>query len=63
MAIGMSVPGAGATSLMDSFSLGGQIADETEEQRRKRLLARDAALGQPAGASSLTAGFGDLIGR
>lgn len=61
MAIGMSVPGA--TSLMDGFSVADQVAGETEEQRKKRLLAQqNARMLPPTGASALTAGFGDAVG-
>jgi hypothetical protein len=59
--IGMSVPGA--TSLMDGLSLADQVGNETEEERRKRLAALQAGrVLPPAGASTLTAGFGDALG-
>lgn len=52
MPIGMSVPGL--TDL--GFSLGNQVSGETEEQRRKRLIAQQQARLLPQatpGASSL----------
>jgi hypothetical protein len=54
--IGMSVPGA--SSLMDQPSLADQVAGETEEQRRKRLQAMNAAKSLPAGISSLAPDYG-----
>lgn len=50
--IGMSVPGASSLGL----SIGDQVANETDEERRKRLLAQQQARLLPAsspGASSL----------
>jgi hypothetical protein len=52
--IGMSVPGA--SSLMTGGSLSDQVAGETEEERRKRLLAAQQARLLPnsnPGASSI----------
>lgn len=58
--IGMSVPGASA--LMGAPSLSEQVAGETEEQRRKRLMALQAAKQLPVGASSLAGGYGAAFG-
>lgn len=64
-AIGMSVPGA--TDLGLGAQLGQQLGDETEEARRKRLLAAQQQRLLPGtsaavGASSLlTGGFGAAI--
>lgn len=52
--IGMSVPGASSLGL--GASLGDQVASETDEERRKRLMAMNQQRlmpGASAGASSL----------
>lgn len=59
-ATGMSVPGA--TDLGLGSTLSQQVADETEEQRRKRLLAQAQqriapGTSMPTGASSLMSGY------
>lgn len=58
-AMPMSVPGA--SSLMDQPSVAGQVAGETEEQRRKRLLAMQQNKQLPAGMSSLADGYGSAM--
>lgn len=58
--IGMSVPGA--SSLYNAPSVGDQVAGETEEQRRKRLLKLQAAKQLPVGQSSLAQGYGAALG-
>lgn len=61
-ATGMSVPGA--TDLGLGSTLSQQVADETEEQRKKRLLAEaqqrlvPGATPPVTGASSLMSGYG-----
>ncbi len=57
--IGMSVPGV--SGLMPAQSLGDQVKGETEEQRRKRLLAIQQSRQLPVGPSSLAAGYGDAL--
>lgn len=57
--IGMSVPGA--SSLMGQPSLANQVAGETEEQRKKRLLAQQNGQKLPTGMNSLAPGYGDLL--
>ena len=57
--IGMSVPGASA--LMGTASLAGQVKGETDEERRKRLQALAASKQLPVGMSSLASGYGDAI--
>jgi hypothetical protein len=58
--IGMSVPGA--TALMPP-SPADQVANETEEQRRKRLQKLQAARQlQGAGAASLAPNYGAAFG-
>lgn len=57
---GMSVPGA--TDLGLGSTLSSQVQDETDEQRRKRLLAEAQqrilpGTTPPNGASSLMAGY------
>lgn len=62
-AIGMSVPGASDLGL--GMGLTGQSQDETDEERRKRLLAmRQSSLlpSLDAGASSLYGGSGGFGG-
>ncbi len=54
--IGMSVPGA--TSLMSPAD---QVANETEEERRKRLMAMQASRSQPGMSSVVGAGFGAAL--
>lgn len=57
-AIGMSVPGA--TDLGLGSTLGQQTLDETEEQRKRRLLAQAQQKllpGATGGASSLMTGY------
>ena len=49
-AIGTSVPGA--SSLYSGASLAEQVQGETEEQRRKRLQALQAAQRLPSGSRS-----------
>jgi hypothetical protein len=52
--VGMSVPGA------SDIGLGGPAALETDEERRKRLLAQQQSRllpNSPPGASSLMTGF------
>jgi hypothetical protein len=56
----MSVPGA--SSLYGTPSLAQQVQGETEEQRRKRLQALQAARQLPQGASSLGQGYGAALG-
>lgn len=64
-ATGMSVPGA--TDLGLGTTLSQQVADETEEQRRKRLLAQTQqrlvpGTSPPAtGASSLMSGYSAAV--
>lgn len=58
--IGMSVPGA--TSLFNTQSPADQVAGETEEERRKRLMKLQAAKQLPAGVSSLGQGYGAALG-
>lgn len=64
-AIGMSVPGA--TDLGLGSTLPQQVADETEEQRKKRLLAQaqqrlaPGTSPPPTGASSLMSGYGAAV--
>lgn len=58
--IGMSVPGA--SNLMGPPSLSDQVAGETEEQRKKRLLAMQNAKQLPVGMSSLADGYGSAVG-
>jgi hypothetical protein len=60
----MSVPGA--TDLGLGSTLSGQVGTETDEQRRKRLLAMQQQRLLPgtsnaAGASALMTGFGAAI--
>lgn len=61
----MAVPGAtrpGASSLMEGGpSLGDQVANETEEQRKKRLAAIQASRQLPVGMSSLSDGYGSAL--
>jgi hypothetical protein len=59
--IGMSVPGAGASSLTDA-SLADQVAGETEEERKKRLAQLQASRQLPSGVSSLAQGYGSALG-
>lgn len=58
MAAGMSVPGA--TDLGLGSTLSQQVGDETEEQRKKRLLqqAQQKILPGAVGASALMPGYG-----
>jgi hypothetical protein len=56
---GMSA--AGGSFLLDAPSIGGQVAGETEEERRKRLAALQASKQQPQGMSSLAAGYGSAL--
>lgn len=56
--IGMSVPGA--TSLMQSPA--DQVMNETEEQRRRRLLAMQTARTQPGASALLGNGYGAALG-
>lgn len=58
--IGMSVPGA-SSMLGDDPSLSDQVAGETAEQRKKRLLAQAAAKQLPVGMTSLGGGYGDAL--
>lgn len=63
-AIGMSVPGA--TDLGLGSTLGQQVADETDEQRKKRLLAQAQQRVLPGtapatGASSLMSGYSAAV--
>jgi len=64
-ASGMSVPGA--TDLGLGSTLPQQVADETDEQRRKRLLSQSQqrlvpGTSQPTtGASSLMGGYGAAV--
>lgn len=58
--IGMSVPGA--TDLGLGSTLSDQVGAETDEQRKKRLLAQAQQRGEPGtnfpvGASSLMSGY------
>jgi hypothetical protein len=58
--IGMAVPGA--SSLMGAApSLGDQVAGESEEARKRRLLAMQTSREPPTG-SSLAAGYGAALG-
>lgn len=56
---GLSPIGAAATDLGMGDMLGQQVADETEEQRKKRMAeqARQQQLG-PAGSLAVTSLFG-----
>jgi hypothetical protein len=56
----MSAPGSGS-SLLDQPSIAGQVAGETEEERRKRLQNMQNAKQLPAGMSSLAAGYGSAL--
>lgn len=64
-AAGMAVPGA--TDIGLGSTLSQQVADETDEQRRKRLLAQaqqrlvPGASPQTTGASSLMSGYGAAV--
>ncbi len=55
--IGMSVPGA--SDLMPA--IGDQVANETEEQRKKRLQNIAASKQLPVGASSLAPDYGSAL--
>lgn len=59
--IGMSVPGAAASDLGLGGALGQQVADETDEQRKKRLamMQQQQALG-PAGSLAVNSIFGGM---
>jgi len=57
--IGMSVPGA--SDLMGQSSMADQVADETEEQRRKRMAAMAMSKQLPVGISSLGEGYGSAM--
>jgi hypothetical protein len=57
---GTSAPGSGS-SLLDQPSIAGQVAGETEDERRKRLAALQASKQLPAGMSSLAAGYGSAL--
>jgi hypothetical protein len=56
--IGMSVPGAASLGMNPSD----QVANETEEQRKKRLQALQAASRALPGVSSLGLGYGAATG-
>lgn len=59
--IGMSVPGA--SSLMGQApSLGDQVAGETADQRKKRLMALQNSKQLPVGMSSLAPDYGAALG-
>lgn len=57
--VGMSVPGA-SNLFGGSTGLQSQVADESEEERKKRLAmqAQQRLLGTTPGASSLMSGYG-----
>jgi hypothetical protein len=59
--IGMSVPGA--SSLYTAPSLAQQVQGETEDERRRRLQALQAAQRLPSGSmSSLASRYGAALG-
>ena len=55
--IGMTMPGA--SNLMPSPA--DQVANETEEQRKKRLMAMEAARTQPGMSAVLGSGYGAAL--
>jgi hypothetical protein len=55
--VGMAVPGA--SNLMAPSD---QVANETEEQRKKRLAALQASQRMTPGLSSLGLGYGSALG-
>jgi hypothetical protein len=57
--IGMSVPGA--SSLMPDQSMAGQVAGETEEQRKKRLQNLQASQQTPGASALLGGGYGNAL--
>jgi hypothetical protein len=57
--IGMSVPGAASLGMSNPAD---QVANETEEQRKKRLAALQAASRALPGVSSLGLGYGAATG-
>lgn len=61
MAGQMTMPGASA--LMGTTpSLGDQVAGETEDERKKRLMALQASRQQPGASAILGDGFGAALG-
>lgn len=60
-AAALSVPGA--TDLGLGSTLGQQVADETDEERKKRLLSQtqQRILPGTSGASSLMSGYGAAV--
>ena len=56
--IGMSAPGA--SNLMPSPA--DQVQNETEAQRKKRLMALEAARSQPGMSAVLGSGYGTALG-
>ena len=53
----------GASALMSTTpSLAQQVAGETEEERRKRLLAMSTSKQQPGVSSILGTGYGSALG-
>jgi len=56
--IGMAAPGASA--MMPSPA--DQVANETEEQRKKRLQAMEMARSQPGMSAVLGSGYGAAMG-
>jgi hypothetical protein len=63
MAGQMTMPVPGASALMGtSPSLGDQVAGETEDARKKRLLAMQASRQQPGASAILGDGYGAALG-
>jgi hypothetical protein len=59
----MTMPVPGATALFSTTpSLGDQVAGETAEERRKRLLNMKAAQQTPGASSVLGTGYGAALG-
>ena len=50
-----------ASDLMGATSPADQVAGETAEQRRKRLMSMKASQQTPVGATSLAAGYGSAL--
>jgi hypothetical protein len=63
MAGQMTMPVPGASALMGtSPSLGDQVAGETDEARRKRLMALQVSKQQPGASAILGNGYGAALG-
>jgi hypothetical protein len=60
LGIGMSAPGA-TGSLYDAPSAASQVANETDEERKRRLQANRNAKQLPTGQSSLAPGYGSAM--